>query len=80
MEKRNITISISKDILYKFKLLAVRKGTSVSGLMAELMEQEIAEQEGYRAAQQQYMDLLNKVHNLGTQGKADWSREALHER
>ena len=38
MEKRNITLSISKELLLRVKLIAVQRHTSVSGLLTQTLE------------------------------------------
>ncbi len=79
METQNITLSLSKRTLKKIKQIAFQRQTSVSGLLAELLE-EIADQEtGYSRARRRQLDLMEKGFMLDQVG-ARPSREALHER
>jgi hypothetical protein len=39
MEKQNITLSIPKNILQKVKLLALKRGTTVSSLLTQTLEE-----------------------------------------
>lgn len=79
METQNITLSLPKRTLRKIRMIAVQRQTSVSGLLAELLE-EIADQEtGYARARRRQLDLMEKGFNLGLR-QARPSREALHER
>ena len=38
METQNITLALPKDVLLKVKLLAVKRNTSVSGLLTQTLE------------------------------------------
>ncbi|MCK4897343.1 MAG: hypothetical protein KAS38_01090 [Anaerolineales bacterium] len=80
MDKQNITLSIPKDVLQKIKLLAVKKGTSVSGLMAHVLEEIVAEEEGYQDSRLRHLALLEQGLDLGSKGSRSWTREDLHAR
>ncbi len=80
MKKQNITLSIRKDILQKVKIMAAKQNTSISGLMTDVLEDVVAQDEGYQAASQNYHRLLGKEFDLGTKGSIGWSRDELHDR
>jgi hypothetical protein len=80
MTTQNITLSLPKDILLKVKLLAVRRGTSVSGLLAGELERLVAEDEFYVRAQEKALARLEKPTDLGTKGRINTTRDELHER
>lgn len=80
MNTQNITLSLPKDILLKAKLLAVRRGTSVSGLLAGELEKLVAMDEAYSRARQSYLARLVNAPDLGTKGHITASRDELHER
>lgn len=80
MDTQNITLAIPKDVLRKVKILAVQRGTSVSGLMTRMMTELVSREEGYLAAQRRNQDLLDAGRDLGTGGAIAWTREELHER
>jgi hypothetical protein len=80
MERQNITLSIPKNILQKVKLLAVKQGTSVSTLMARVLEDIVSEEEGYKAAQLRHQKLIKKGFDLGTHGSIPFTRDDLHAR
>ncbi len=80
MEKQNITLSIPKEILRKVKVLAAKRGTSVSALLTHQLEELITDEEGYDRASRLHAHILQQDINLGTQGSIDWSRDELHER
>jgi hypothetical protein len=80
MERQNITLSIPKHVLKKAKLLAVKQGVSISALLTQALEDVVEDDEGYRSAQRRHLKLLDKGLDLGTKGRAGWSRDVLHAR
>jgi predicted transcriptional regulator len=80
MERQNITLSINKEILQKVKIIAVKQSTSVSALLTRLLEDFISREEGYQAASQNHLRLLQQEFDLGTNGSTNWSRDELHAR
>jgi hypothetical protein len=80
METQNITLSIPKKVLMKFKEMAMRRQKSISGLMVEMIEREVSNEEGYSVARARFLRRINENKDLGTDGKAAWTREDLHER
>ena len=47
METQNITLSLPKEILLKVKQLAVKRQTSVSGLLAQTLERLVHQEDAY---------------------------------
>lgn len=80
MSTQNITLSLPKDTLLKARLLAVRRGTSVSGLLAGELERLVAEDEAYEQARQSALMRLEQAFDLGTKGRIAAGRDELHER
>jgi molybdenum-dependent DNA-binding transcriptional regulator ModE len=80
MEKQNITLAVPKDILLKVKLLAVRRGTSISGLLTETLERMVEQEEAYAHAQRRHLRCLAEADDLGTEGRITTPRNELHER
>jgi len=78
MTKQNVTISLTRQTLQKVRVLAARRATSISGLLAEQIEVLVGEEEAYERAQQQAMTLLEQGFHLG--GVIRSSRDQLHER
>ena len=79
-EKQNITLSLPKNILRRAKILAVERNTSLSGLLAQTLEELVLHQEDYEQARQRSLEMLKTGFELGTHGKVSWRREDLHER
>lgn len=80
METQNITLSLPKEILLKVKLLAVKRQTSVSGLLTQTLEKLVEQEEAYTHARRRHLQWLEKGADLGTGGQITTSREELHER
>jgi hypothetical protein len=78
MSKQNVTISLTKQTLQKVKVLAARRATSISGLLAKQVEILVGEEEAYARAQRQAMTLLDQGFHMG--GVIRASRDQLHER
>lgn len=80
MSTQNITLAISKDILLKIKVIAAKRGTSISGFLTQTLEELVAREEGYQTAQRRHLATLNSGLSLGTNGTVSWTRAELHER
>ncbi len=76
--KQNVTISLSRHVLKKAKILAARRETSISGLLAQEIELLVGKEEEYERAERQALALLDKGFHLG--GVIRVSRDELHER
>ncbi len=80
METQNITLSIPKEVLLKVKLIAVRRQTSVSGLLTETLERIVEQEDAYAHARRRHLDWLSHSADLGTGGQISIERDELHER
>ena len=76
--KQNVTISLSRRVLKKARVLAARRETSISGLLARQIELLVDDDEAYERAERQALALLEKGFHLGGEIRA--SRDELHER
>lgn len=77
-EKQNVTISLDRKTIQKAKILAARRSTSISGLLARQIEILVGEEEAYERAERQAMMLLDRAFHLG--GVIRVGRDELHER
>jgi len=78
--KRNVTLSLSPDLLYRAKLAAVKEDKSLSVFMREALEEKIQKMPGYQKAKKRQLKMLDMNLDLGTKGKIHASRDDLHER
>ena len=76
--KQNITLSLPQQTIRKAKILAARRGSSVSGLLAEQIEILVGEEEAYERAERQAAALLDQGFHLG--GVITATRDEWHER
>jgi len=75
--KQNITLSLEKDLLQKARILAAKKSTSISRLLADELAGMVKKSEQYERAKRKALVDLQQGYHLG--GKPA-SREELHER
>jgi hypothetical protein len=76
--KQNLTISLDRQTIRKAKIVAAKRSTSISGLLARQIEILVGEEEAYERAERQAMSLLDQGFHLG--GVIRASRDDLHER
>jgi tryptophan 2,3-dioxygenase len=80
MGTRNITLAIPEEVLLKAKLIAVKRQTSVSGLLTQVLERLVQQEDAYARARQRHVQWLEQGADLGTGGQVLTRREELHER
>lgn len=80
MSRRNVTLTLPEELLRQLKIIAARRETSLSALLAEALRQIVDTELGYEEARRLMLADLKKGYPLGTRGKINWSRESLHER
>ena len=78
LKKQNLTISVSPETIRKAKVLAARRSTSISGLLAEQLELLVNADEAYQCSERAALALLEEGFHLG--GGIRVSRDELHER
>jgi hypothetical protein len=78
MTKQNLTVSLPQQTIRKAKILAARRGSSISGLLAEQIELLVGEDEAYERAHRQALALMDKGFHMG--GVIRATRDEWHER
>jgi hypothetical protein len=76
--KQNVTVRLDRRTLHKAKILAAKRNTSISGLLAQEIENLVSEDDAYEHARRNALALLEQGFHLG--GKITASRDELHER
>ena len=76
--KQNITLSLDKEVIRKGRLLAAKRETSISKLLAESLGRAVDKEDSYEAAKRNALHALKRGYHLG--GKIDWKREDLYDR
>ena len=74
---QNLTIRLPAAVLRKARIAAAKRGTSISALVAEKIEEIAGDDEGYEAAKRHAVRLLDRGFHLGG---SVVQREGLHER
>lgn len=77
---RNITLALPEDDLRRARVLAARRGTSISRLLTGMLEELLEQDSGYAFSRQRSVAALARGHDLGTRGERRWTRGELHER
>ena len=76
--KSNITLKVDSDLVREAKVLAARRGTSVSRLLAEHLEDLIRSDKAYEVSKRRALQRLERGFDLGWTPAED--RSELHER
>ena len=76
--KQNITLSLDKEVIRKSKILAARRETSISRLLAESLQRAVENEDYYEAAKRNGLHTMKKAFHLG--GARRWKREDLYDR
>ena len=76
--KTNVTLRIDADLLREAKVLAAKRNSSVSRLLADLLETLVRGERSYEAARKRALARLAKGYAWGWQRPED--RGELHER
>lgn len=79
-DRQNVTLSLSKTLLRKAKILAVERQTSLSGLLADALEGLVRDADEYEKAKERALEYMKNARDLGTKGRIKWTRDSLHER
>lgn len=78
--KTNVTLSLPADTIRRLKVLAAERGTSISRMLTERLEEILNRDEEYERARRRSLDMLEEGWDLGTGGRTTWTRDELHER
>jgi len=76
--KTNITLKLDSDLLKQVRILAAQEGRSISGLLAERLEELVRERKDFDRARRRALARLNE--GLKLRWTPPSSREELHER
>ena len=78
MAKRNLTIQIDEDVAQRARMVAARRSTSVSRLVAEQIEALVHADAAYESARREAVDTMRKGFHLG--GGPLPTRDEIHDR
>jgi hypothetical protein len=75
MAKTNLTIQLDTDVIQRARVVAAKRGTSVSALVARQLTELVAQDERYEAAYRDERDAWAKARSHG--GRT-WTRDDLY--
>ena len=75
--KQNVTLSLDKELLARLRVIAARRGSSVSGLLRQQLRELVEREQQRESARRKALALLEQGFHLGGQPAP---RDALHER
>ena len=75
-QKQNVTIRLDRETIRKAKILAARRSTSISALLADQIAILVGEEEAYERAERHAAALLDQGFHLGGEIRA--GRDELH--
>jgi predicted transcriptional regulator len=75
--KQNLTVQLDRETIRKAKILAAKRGTSVSGFIASQIRESVQADDVYESAHRAALELLEHGFHLGG-GRLN--RDELHER
>ncbi len=80
MVNQSITLALPAEDLREARVLAARRGISVSQLLGRMLKETVERESGYDTAREHGLTTLRGGLDLGTSGRMTWTRDDLHER
>lgn len=80
-DTRNITLALPRDLIKEAKIIAARRESSVSALLAEdPLAKLVRDDQSFTRARDHHLKTLRSGFDLGTNGQPTWKRDDLHGR
>jgi hypothetical protein len=76
-KKQNLTVQLDSVTIHKARILAARRGTSISAMVAAQIQESVDAEEAYEAARRTALEWLGRGFRLGGRRV---TRDELHER
>jgi len=76
-KKQNLTVQLDSVTIHKARILAARRGTSISAMVAAQIQESVDAEEAYEAARRTALEWLGRGFHLGGRRV---TRDELHER
>jgi Family of unknown function (DUF6364) len=73
--KTNLTLQLDEDVIRRARVVAAKRGTSVSALVARELAELAAQDERYEAAQRRALELMARATRRGGRG---WTRDEIY--
>jgi plasmid stability protein len=75
MAKINLTLQLDEEVVRHARVVAAKRGTSVSALVKRELTELVAQDERYEAAMQRAFELMARA---APRGGASWTRDELY--
>ena len=75
LAKTNLTLQLDDDVIRRARVVAARRGTSVSALVARELDQIAAQDERYEEARRRALELMANAKPHGGRG---WTRDDIY--
>lgn len=75
MAKTNLTLQLDADVIRRARVVAARRGTSVSALVARELDELVARDDRYEDARRRAIQLMTEARPSG--GRA-WTRDDIY--
>ena len=75
MQKINLTVQLNEETARRAKVLAARRGTSVSALVARQIDELVAQDDRYEVARRRALELMDTA---TPHGGRNWTREGIY--
>jgi predicted transcriptional regulator len=76
VSKRNLTLQLDDDVIRRARVVAAKRGTSVSALVASELADLADREDRYEAAQHRAAELMERA---GRRGGRGWTRDEIYE-
>lgn len=77
MAKTNLTLQLDAEVIHRARIVAARRGTSVSALVAKELDELVNREDRYEASRLRAFELLDRAKRRG--GRT-WRRDDLYDR
>ncbi len=77
MARSNLTLQLEADVIRRARIVAAKRGTSVSALAAKQLMDLVDEDDRYEQARERAEAILAQV---TSRGGRRWTRDAVHDR
>lgn len=75
MPKANLTLQLDVDVIRRARVVAAKRGTSVSALVAREIDELVAREDRYEEARDQAVELLSAAK---PRGGRTWTRDGIY--
>jgi hypothetical protein len=80
VEKRNVNLRLSAELLRKFRVMAAKRNLSMSHLATSAISKMILDADNYDARAKRAIERMKNAPNRGVGDNITWSREEVYDR